>query len=141
MARLLKKYWAEHEESPILMQFENSCEKAISVNKQHGILIRADAQIISNVYAAVWNGQEIRKKLFLHDEEFVYQEVRSDSIVVKAVGNIGGEKDRLRNAGFVLFGRRFYGNALIIPDEERDSPKMTPREIAHVIRFFRPEES
>ena len=111
------------------------------MNKRHGILIRADAQNVSDVYATVWNGQEIRKNLFLHHEEFLYQDLSSDSIVVEADGNSGAERDRPCKDGFVLFGKRFYGNALIVPDEERDSPRITPQEIAHVIRFFRPEHA
>jgi hypothetical protein len=111
------------------------------MNKQRGILIRADAQIVDDVYAAVWNGQEIRKKLFLHNEEFVYQDIKSDSIVIEASPNLETNCHRSRRNGFVLFGKRFYGNALIIPDEERDSPRVTPEEIAHSIRFFHMEDS
>jgi len=110
------------------------------MNKQHGILIQADAQIVNDVYAAVWNAQEIRKRLFLHDEEFVYRDIQSDSIVVEASSNVETNGRRTPKDGFVLFGKRFYGNGLIIADEERDTPRITPQEIAHVIRFFQASE-
>jgi hypothetical protein len=108
--------------------------------KQHGILIRVDAQIVSDVYEVVWNTQEIRKRLLLHDEEFVYQTIGSDSIVIEALSNVGENGARLRKDGFVLFGKRFYGNALIIPDEKRPSPRISPQEVAYVIRFFSADE-
>jgi len=106
------------------------------MNKQHGILIRADTQVVDDVYAPVWNSQEIRKKLFLHDEPFVYQDIRNDSIIVEASPNVETNSDGLHKNGFFLLGRRFYGNALIIPEEERDSPGISPQEVAHGIRFF-----
>jgi hypothetical protein len=106
------------------------------MNKQHGILIRPDTQIVDDVYAAVWNSQEIRKRLLLHDEPFVYQDIRNDSIVIEASSNVETNGDGLHKNGFVLFGKRYYGNALIIPEEERDSPRISPQEVAHLIRFF-----
>jgi hypothetical protein len=110
------------------------------MNKQHGILIRADAQIVNDVYAPVWNGQEIRKRLRLHNQEFVYQDMRSDSIVLEASSNVERNGKRRPKDGFELFGKRFYGNALIIPDEERDTPRITPQQVAHIIRFFQGSE-
>ena len=107
------------------------------MNTQHGILIRADTHNVSDVYALIWNGHEIRNKLFLHDGDFVYQDISSDTIVVEAPSNVGKNADARRKDGFELFGRCFYGNALIIPDEGRASPRITPLEIAHKIRFFR----
>ena len=109
------------------------------MNTQHGILIRADEHTVSDVYAPIWNGQEIRIKLGLRND-LVYQNIRSDSIVIEAVSNVGKGADSIRKAGFELFGRHFRGNALIIPDEGRDSPRITPEEIAHKIRFFGSDE-
>jgi hypothetical protein len=106
------------------------------MNKQHGILIRADAQLVNDVYAPIWNGQEIRKRLLLHEEHFVYQDMGSDSIVVEASPNVESHGPLSGRHGFELFGKRFYGNALVIPNEERDAPRITPQEIAHIIRFF-----
>ena len=111
------------------------------MNKQHGILIQPDTQIVDDVYAAVWNSQEIRKRLLLHDEPFVYQDIRNDSIVVEASSNVETNGDGLPKNGFFLFGKRFYGNALVIPEEERDSPRISPQEIAQIIRFFQRDES
>jgi hypothetical protein len=111
------------------------------MNKQHGILIRADTQVVDDVYALVWNSQEIRKRLLLQDEPFVYQDLRNDSIVIEASPNVESNGDELHKNGFFLFGKRFYGNALIIAEEERDSPRISPQEIAHVIRFFQGGEA
>jgi hypothetical protein len=110
------------------------------MNKQHGILIRSDSQVVCDVYAPIWNSQEIRKSLFLHNAEFVFQDLRSDSIVVAASTNVETSGSRKRKDGFELFGKRFYGNALIIADEERDTPQITPQQIAHIIRFFQGSE-
>lgn len=107
------------------------------MNTQHGILIRADTHNVTDVYAAVWNGQEIRKKLVLRNDDIVYQDIRSDSIVVRATSNVSSSGQTPRKDGFELFGKCFYGNALIIPDEDRNSPRITPQEVAHMIRFFR----
>jgi len=107
------------------------------MNRQHGILIRSDRQVVADVYAAIWNGQEIRKKLLLHNDEIIFRDLRNDSIVVEASSNVGGPLITRGKDGFQLFGERFYGNALIIADEDRLSPKISPEEIAHRIRFFR----
>jgi hypothetical protein len=109
------------------------------MNKQHGILIRPEMQVVSDVYSAIWNGLEIRKKLLLHDERIVFEDLRSDSIVVEA-DSIRGESAHGKNAGFQLFGKCYYGNAIIIADEGRDSPRITPQEVAHRIRFFHSSE-
>ena len=107
------------------------------MNLLHGILIRTDTHNVTDVYAPVWNGQEIRKKLVLRGDEIVYQDIRSDSIVVRALCNVSNSGQPPRDDGFELFGRRYFGNALIIPDEDRESPRITPQEVAHRIRFFR----
>jgi hypothetical protein len=112
---------------------------ATPMNLQHGILIRADTHTVSDVYAPIWNGHEIRKQLLLRDDEIVYRDIRSDSIVVAACGNVGKSGEQTSKEGFELFGQSYCGNALILPDEGRPSPKITPEEIAHLIRFVRLE--
>ena len=105
------------------------------MNTQHGILIQADTHNVSDVYAPIWNGQEIRMKLGLRTD-LVYEDIRSDTIAIEALPNVGKGAESSHKDGFELFGRHFRGNALIIPDEGRDSPRITPQEVAHKVRFF-----
>ncbi len=111
------------------------------MNKKHGILIRPDRHLISDVHAAVWNGNEIRKKLLLHDEPIVFRDVRNDTLAISgnASPSPAGERWR-RGGGFELFGNQYRGNGLIIPDEGRDSPEITPEHLSHIIRFLDAEE-
>jgi hypothetical protein len=51
--------------------------------------------------------------------------------------NVHANGKRPIKDGFELLGRRFYGNALILADDGRTSPRVTPKQIAPAVYFFR----
>ena len=74
-------------------------------------------------------------------EEIVFADLRNDTIALAAFTNGNPDGERLREDGFELFGNRYYGNALIVPDEGYDSPRISPQETARLINFFRVENN
>ena len=105
------------------------------MNNRRGILIRSREQTIAEVFASNWDNNEIKEILRDNWRDIAFFGIRGDTIVVSALPNVGGDRHQHRS-GFELFGRRYYGDGLIIAGENRDTPQVTPQEIAGDIRFF-----
>ncbi len=110
------------------------------MNKKHGILIRPNCRLIADVHAAIWNGMEMRKRLLLHDEPIVFRDLRNDTLALNGKLNRMRRSAKSCRSGFELFGEIYYGDALIIPDEGRNSPRITPEHLAHIVRFLDVDE-
>ena len=107
------------------------------MNNRCGILIRSREQTIAEVFSSNWDNNEIKEILRDDWRDIAFFSIRGDSIVVSAVSNVGGDRNQQHHQrGFELFGRRYYGDALIIAGEDRDTPQVTPQEIAGGVRFF-----
>ncbi|HEY3898261.1 MAG TPA: hypothetical protein VGM54_06595, partial [Chthoniobacter sp.] len=99
--------------------------------------IRADTRTVSDVCSLNWNGIELRKRLLVGNEPIVYFDFHGDRIGARAIANVHANGKRPIKDGFELLGRRFYGNALILADDGRTSPRVTPKQIAPAVYFFR----
>ncbi|HEY3897924.1 MAG TPA: hypothetical protein VGM54_04875 [Chthoniobacter sp.] len=106
------------------------------MNNRRGILIRSREQTIAEVFSSQWDNGEIKEVLRDNWQDIAFFTIRGDTIVVSALPNVGGDRQQHHRSGFELFGRRYYGDALIIAGENRDTLQITPPEIVSDIRFF-----
>ena len=106
------------------------------MNNRRGILIRSREQTIAEVFSSNWDNGAIKEVLRDHGQDIAFFTIRGDTVVVSALPNVSGDRRPQHRSGFELFGRRYYGDALIIAGENRDTPQITPQEIAGDIRFF-----
>jgi hypothetical protein len=109
------------------------------MNNCRGILLRSREQTIAEVFSASWGNGEIKEILRDNWQDVAFFGIRGDTIVVSAIPNVGGDRGQRHRSGFELFGRRYYGDALIIGGENRDTPQLTPQDISKDIRFFHEE--
>jgi hypothetical protein len=109
------------------------------MNNCRGILIRSREQTIAEVISLSWGNTEIKEVLQDNWQDIAFFGVPGATIVVSAIPNVGGDRQQRHRSGFELFGRRYYGDALIIGRENRSVPQVTPQEISEDIRFFHEE--
>jgi len=113
------------------------------MDKKHAILITPETHLVDDVDAYLWNDYEIYRNL-LNEHEIVYRNVQKtgDTMVLDGFLNSVEAGKAFRCDGFELFGERYYGNGLILPEDETQShPRLSPQEVSRSIRFFRVEPS
>ncbi|MDR3401742.1 MAG: hypothetical protein P4L99_04510 [Chthoniobacter sp.] len=111
------------------------------MQKKHAILITPETHLVDDVHAYLWNADEIYQRL-LNEHEIVYRHIprTGDTIVLDGFLNSAETGKAFRSDGFELFGEKYYGNGLIIAaDDTLCRPHVSPQDISHCIRFFRPE--
>jgi hypothetical protein len=107
------------------------------MNNRRGILIRSREQTIAEVFSSDWDNNAIKELLRDNWRDIAFFGIRGDTIAVPALPNVGGDRNEQHHrSGFELFGRRYYGDALVIAGENRDTPQLRPQDISGDIRFF-----